>query len=119
MHLTSMMDRELCPPWGLFGGGEAKHCELTVKTKEKKFKKYMKKMRLPVSKDSVISITTGGGGGWGNSYKRDTESVKKDVVNGYISLQSAYKDYGVAISSKSFKINQVKTKKLRNKKIKS
>ena len=119
VHLTSMMDRELCPPWGLFGGGEAKHCVLTVKTKEKKFKKYMKKMRLPVNKDSVISITTGGGGGWGDSYKRDAESVKNDVVNGYVSLQSAYKDYGVAISSKSFKINQVKTKKLRNKKIKS
>ena len=57
VHLTSMMDRKLCPPWGLFGGGDAKHCELTVKTKEKNIKNYMKKMRLPVTKDSVISIT--------------------------------------------------------------
>ena len=114
-----MMDRKLCPPWGLFGGGEAQHCELTVKTKNKNYKKYMKKMRLPIEKGSVISITTGGGGGWGNSFKRNIESVKHDVVNGYISLQSAYKDYGVAISSKSSEVNQVETKKIRNKKIKS
>jgi N-methylhydantoinase B len=119
VFLTSMMDRKLCPPWGLFGGGEAQHCELTVKTKNKNYKKYMKKMRLPIEKDSVISITTGGGGGWGNSFKRNIESVKHDVVNGYISLQSAYKDYGVAISSKSSEVNQVETKKIRNKKIKS
>ena len=116
VHLTSMMDRKLCPPWGLFGGGDALHCELTVRTNKKKYKKYMKKMRLPVTKDSVISITTGGGGGWGNSYKRDVELVRKDVVNGYISLQSSLKDYGVAINHKSFEINQIKTKKIRKKK---
>ena len=39
LYLTSMMDRKLCPPWGLFGGGEAQHCELTVKTKNKNYKK--------------------------------------------------------------------------------
>mgnify|MGYP006128764723 FL=1 len=83
---------------------------------KKKYKKYMKKMRLPVTKDNVISITTGGGGGWGNSYKRDVELVRKDVVNGYISLQSSLKDYGVAINHKSFEINQIKTKKIRKKK---
>lgn len=117
VYLTSMMDRKLCPPWGLYGGGDAKHCQLNVKTKNKKQKYYMKKMRLPVDKESVISITTGGGGGWGNSFNRDPELVKNDVINGYISLKSAYEDYGVVINSKSFHINKNKTKEIRSKKI--
>ena len=73
-------------------------------------------MRLPVAKESVISITTGGGGGWGKSFKRDPELVKNDVINGYISLKSAYEDYGVVINSKSFHINKNKTKEIRSKK---
>ena len=77
----------------------------------------MKKMRVPVVKDSVINITTGGGGGWGNAYKREVESVLNDVVNGYISISSAKKDYGVIINPGSLKLNKTETQKLRNKKI--
>ena len=46
-----MMDRELCPPWGLFGGGDGKHCEMNTIDKKNNKKKYMKKMRLLTTYD--------------------------------------------------------------------
>lgn len=112
-HVTSMMDRELCPPWGLFGGGDGKHCEMNTIDKKNNKKKYMKKMRLLIDSNTTVSINTGGGGGWGNPLKRSPESVREDVLNEYISIESAIKDYGVSINPKTKQINYNQTKKMR------
>jgi N-methylhydantoinase B len=40
-----------------------------------------------------------GGAGYGDPFERDPESVLNDVVNGYVSLEAAERDYGVVISS--------------------
>jgi len=39
--------------------------------------------------------------------------VQKDVIDGYVSLESAKMDYGVIINPKTFEINLNATKKLR------
>lgn len=44
-----------------------------------------------------ISNRTGGGGGWGHPYDRDPETVRNDVIDGYISKQAARDEYGVVI----------------------
>ena len=38
-----------------------------------------------------------GGGGYGNPWTRDPERVRDDVVNGYVSIAGAARDYGVVI----------------------
>lgn len=38
-----------------------------------------------------------GGGGYGDPRARDPQRVLEDVINGYISLEAAARDYGVAI----------------------
>jgi N-methylhydantoinase B len=40
----------------------------------------------------------GGGGGYGDPFERDPERVLDDVLEGYVSEQSARRDYGVAFS---------------------
>jgi N-methylhydantoinase B len=38
-----------------------------------------------------------GGGGYGNPFQRPVEMVFNDVVNGYVSLEAAEREYGVVI----------------------
>ena len=43
----------------------------------------------------------------------DPEAVEHDVVNGYVSLEKAREDYGVAIDPKTLKLDVQATEKLR------
>jgi N-methylhydantoinase B len=65
-----------------------------------------------------------GGGGYQNPLERDVEAVFDDVVNGYVSLESASSKYGVAIEylgdpkatvrpPESYHINELATRALR------
>ncbi len=58
-------------------------------------------------------IDAPGGGGYGNPLERDPELVANDVTEGYISIESAKKDYGVAIDPATLAVNEAETKKLR------
>jgi len=62
--------------------------------------------------DTII-IDAPGGGGYGNPFERDPEMVLSDVIEGYVSLESAGKDYGVAINPATNTLNAEETKKLR------
>src|SRR3989442_3412326 len=40
----------------------------------------------------------GGGGGWGDPLERPPEKVLEDVLDEYVSVESARRDYGVVLS---------------------
>jgi N-methylhydantoinase B len=61
----------------------------------------------------VVMIDAAGGGGCGNPLEREPEMVELDIMEGHVSLEKAREDYGVAIDSKTFKIDTKATKKLR------
>jgi N-methylhydantoinase B len=63
----------------------------------------------------VVIIDAPGGGGYGSPFERDPEMVVNDVVEGYVSLESARADYGVAINPKTLDVDEEGTKKLRGK----
>jgi N-methylhydantoinase B len=44
-------------------------------------------------------MSTGGGGGYGDPRVRPVEFVERDVVRGFISIDSALDDYGVVIGA--------------------
>jgi N-methylhydantoinase B len=66
-----------------------------------------------VRKGDMVSLITGGGGGWGTPAKRDPERVLWDVKNEYVTLEDARDIYGVAIDGKTLELNQKETEKLR------
>jgi N-methylhydantoinase B len=68
---------------------------------------------LRLKKGDVISWELAGGGGWGDPYQRDPERVRQDVVNGYVSLEAARTDYGVAIDPETMTIDNAATAQLR------
>ncbi|MCX5802888.1 MAG: hydantoinase B/oxoprolinase family protein [Proteobacteria bacterium] len=67
----------------------------------------------------VVTIDAPGGGGYGNPLEREPEMVASDVIEGYVSLESARINYGVVIDTATFAVNMEETKKLREKKVSS
>jgi N-methylhydantoinase B len=47
--------------------------------------------------DSVVCLMAGGGG-YGDPHLRDPEAVRRDVMDGLVSLNSARDDYGVVLA---------------------
>jgi len=52
----------------------------------------------------VVIMDAAGGGGYGNTLDRDPELVESDVADGYVSLESARKDYGAVINPDTMKV---------------
>jgi len=62
----------------------------------------------------VVVMDAAGGGGYGDSLDRDPELVESDVSDGYVSIESARKEYGVLINPETMKVDRDATEKLRN-----
>jgi N-methylhydantoinase B len=67
----------------------------------------------PLSAGHIIRAELGGGGGWGDPLRRDPAAVLDDVLDEYVSLESARRDYGVFIDEKTMRIDHEATGKLR------
>ncbi|MGE5146194.1 MAG: hydantoinase B/oxoprolinase family protein [Candidatus Eiseniibacteriota bacterium] len=63
--------------------------------------------------DDVVVQKTAGGCGVGDPYTRDVDAVLNDVRNGYVSIEGARRDYGVAIDPKTMAVDTAKTERLR------
>ncbi len=62
-----------------------------------------------------VFIRTSGGGGWGSPLERDIKAVEWDVLNGYVSSESARERYGCVINSQTKIVDPEETEKLRSK----
>ncbi len=55
-----------------------------------------------------------GGGGYGNPLLRDPELVLADVMDGYVSIEAAERDYGVIIDGATMKVHAGQTARFRS-----
>jgi N-methylhydantoinase B len=62
----------------------------------------------------VLVNNTGGGGGYGNPFDREPERVASDVRNGFVSVDGAASDYGVAVDPQTFEVDTAATERLRS-----
>ena len=46
-----------------------------------------------------VRMSTGGGGGYGDPKTRPAELVARDVIRGFVSIESARDDYGVVFDA--------------------
>lgn len=54
---------------------------------------------IPISEDDMFVRPSSGGGGFGDPLERDPEAVLEDVIDEYVSIDRAKKDYGVVIQT--------------------
>ena len=66
-----------------------------------------------LNKGDVVRIMTPGGGGWGSPLDRPMVQVRDDVLDGFISPESARDDYGVVLSADLIEVDEPATAALR------
>jgi N-methylhydantoinase B len=105
---SAMYDRTKFPALGFAGGknGALGDFFLSDGTHPHPKAQY----RLLPEKKVVLRLP--GGGGFFPSFERDPELVRQDVLNGYISLQAAREQYGVALQE-GLVIHWEETRRLR------
>ena len=108
----SVLYKTVSPPWGINGGKEAEPNHIVIdpgtENEERKGGSYNF-----LEAGQVLANNTGGGGGWGNPFERDPALVAKDVRNGFVSVEAAERDYGVAVDPATFGVDTVRTATLR------
>ncbi len=112
-HLGNKMIRSRCLPWGIHGGKPGYGNLVYVIGPDHQEELIGRVSDYPLSARRKVRMLTGGGGGYGDPLERDPEKVMEDVEDGYISLSSAEKDYGVVLDS-SGRVDKVETERLRS-----
>jgi N-methylhydantoinase B len=91
--VSAMVDRVKFAGAGLDGGHSGALGEFIVDEDARPQPKSLVRLRP----DSCVQLNLPGGGGYGNPIERDPASVLDDVTKGFVSLESAARDYGVVV----------------------
>jgi N-methylhydantoinase B len=96
-ELFANFDRVGCPPWGVQGGQPGRSGSVHVTKAGGATAALFKAENYALEPGDIVEIQTGGGGGYGPARERAVELVQRDLTRGYISRQSAERDYAVSI----------------------
>ncbi len=69
----------------------------------------------PIGHGRAVFAQSQGGGGWGDPFKRDPAAVLEDVLDEYVSIGGARRDYGVVIDPDTLEIDHSGTRRMRDK----
>jgi N-methylhydantoinase B len=86
------------PPWGLFGGGAGVGNATIVDPDTEGESRHYQVAGVRLEKGQLVSLRTGGGGGYGPPAERDLELIERDLREGYVSREAAERDYGVVVA---------------------
>jgi N-methylhydantoinase B len=111
--LFAFIEKGKAPHWGIDGGREGLRNYSVIKLAGEEEFEVLKTSGMQLQAGTVVTATAGGGGGYGNPLERSIEEVQCDVINGYVSVESAREDYGVVIDPHSYDIDIIATRKLR------
>jgi N-methylhydantoinase B len=92
-------ERSVTPAWGLDGGLDAVGPDCIVNPGKDSERHLLKINALPLEAGSMVRLQTGGGGGFGHPFDRDPRLVRDDVLDGYVTVEGARRDYGVVLTA--------------------
>lgn len=105
-------DRRKFAPQGIFEGKEGSTANMVLNPGEDGEQAAKSKGVSEIKAGDLLSIYLPGSGGYGPPWERDPELIRRDVINGKVSLQSAKEHYLVSLNS-DLSINEKETKALR------
>lgn len=107
-------DRLKRHPWGLKGGEPGGTVGSRLVSPQGDEIALPSKTTREVAAGTRIILQTAGAGGYGDPHTRDPEHVRRDVIEGFISIQRAQSAYGVVIDGDTLTIDTAATQALRN-----
>jgi len=82
--LTTMIERRIVPPYGLFGGREAAPFRITLNPGTPGARDVKGKETMKLAQGDLVLIETCGGGGYGEPAERPADSREADRREGYV-----------------------------------
>ncbi|HEX2913407.1 MAG TPA: hydantoinase B/oxoprolinase family protein [Chloroflexia bacterium] len=103
-------DRWLTYPWGINGGKTGARSRKVLERTDGSVEILPSKCdRVRVNEGDLLHYITWGGGGWGDPLERPAENVRKDVARGLVSVEKAFRDYGVVVNPDSLEVDEAAT----------
>ena len=90
--VSAMIDRTKFAAQGLLGGGAGALAEFKTDQQNLQPKRVLR-----LDANTHVQFAPPGGGGYGDPFMRDPQRVLEDVIDGYVSIESAKQDYGVVV----------------------
>ena len=106
-------DRRDFRPYGLYGGYPGKPSMNFLNPTGHNDQPVQAKITMTMKRGDVLRHELAGAAGWGDPLERDPNAVLRDVRNEMISVDTARRDYGVAVDIDTWSIDESETKKLR------
>ncbi len=92
--MTGLGDRHDTQPYGIFGGKAGARAE-TILNPDTHPQTLGSKDVTSLKRGDIVSFRLAGAGGYGPPVERDLKAIKRDITDGYISVNAAARDYGV------------------------
>jgi len=118
VRFSMRTDKHSVAPWGGDGGADGGKGACIINPRSQDEKRLPSRFGdYPLRTNDIVRVERPGGGGLGNPLERPAEMVLEDVRQGYVSMEKASADYGVALDSSrgEVAINVEKTERLRGK----
>jgi N-methylhydantoinase B len=112
--LTNLAERQRFAPYGLFGGRPGARGRTVINPGPGE-RPVHGKASCEFEYGDVISFQQPGAGGYGDPATRDPRRVLEDVLDGFISLETARQAYGVVIDRERLTLDEAATAALREK----
>jgi N-methylhydantoinase B len=112
--LTVVGERKCFPAYGLRGGKAGQPAQFIVnRGTPGEVHLFSKTAPTPFKAGDVVWCVPGGGGGFGDPLERDPERVRQDVIDEYVTVEGAARDYGVVIDPKTVTVDREATARIR------
>lgn len=108
--LVCSINRIKYPPWGVNGGTNGSCNHLVVMRNNETVWDGGRAFNFKLKKGDILSIRSGGGGGWGDPLKRDPYLVLRDYKDSLISAEMAKEIYGVVIDAQKLEVKSEEKK---------
>ncbi len=90
--VSAMIDRTQFAAQGLAGGGAGALAEFKTDQETLQPKRVLR-----LDANAHVQFAPPGGGGYGDPLTREPQRVLEDVIDGYVSIEAAKRDYGVVV----------------------
>jgi N-methylhydantoinase B len=104
-ELTTDINRGVVPPWPMAGGQPGTLNQIRILSERAPEQRVRKASAHKLGRNDVISIRTGGGGGWGDPLERDVALVLDDIRSGLMTKERAEAIYGVVLAEGGKEVN--------------